>query len=260
MDGTGGEQFIEGRSEGEGDAGQSHQGQSDEHRAAGAETGGGAAAGQATEERSGGIGGDQRAGPRLAEMKLAREVREQRGEGRVEHGVHEHEYGDQQQQTAHPAKLSAPGGRLGRRLAAPAGTDARVRGMDGSSAASAPLGRWSEGSGWLFDRERRNRTAVVVGLLGAFALAVLGVLVRHEPVPRGDDRIYEEMARDPFGTHTFPFGYRIGLPLLVHVLPFGSTTGFLLLAWLAAGGAAAFAYLLMSELGAPSAWRSCWRC
>jgi hypothetical protein len=78
---------------------------------------------------------------------------------------------------------------------------------------------------------------------------LLGALVRHEPVPRGDDEIYERMAIHPFAVHTFPFGYRIGLPWLVHVLPLGTTAGFRLLAWAAAGGAAAFAYLLMRELG-----------
>jgi hypothetical protein len=99
--------------------------------------------------------------------------------------------------------------------------------------------------------ERRGTvgSACLVGLLGALLLAVLGALIRHEPVPRGDDLIYERMAIHPFAVHTFPFGYRIGLPWLVHVLPLGSTAGFLLLAWLAAGGAAAFAYLLMRELG-----------
>jgi hypothetical protein len=49
--------------------------------------------------------------------------------------------------------------------------------------------------------------------------------------------------------HTFLFGYRIGLPLLVHVLPFGHTFSFRLLACVAAAGAAAFAYMLMRELG-----------
>lgn len=89
----------------------------------------------------------------------------------------------------------------------------------------------------------------MVGIVGGLALAILGAVVRHEPTPRGDDLIYERMAIHPFAVHTFPFGYRIGLPLLVHVLPFGTTTSFRLLAWIAAGGAAAFAYLLMRELG-----------
>jgi hypothetical protein len=91
-----------------------------------------------------------------------------------------------------------------------------------------------------------------VGLTGGLALAVLSLLSRREPVPRGDDQIYERMAQHPFATHTFPFAYRVGLPWLVHVLPFSHTTSFLLLAWLAAGGAAAFAFALMLRLDAPA--------
>jgi hypothetical protein len=90
--------------------------------------------------------------------------------------------------------------------------------------------------------------AIALGVCGAAALALLSELVRREPTPRGDDQIYERIAQHPFGVHTFPFGFRIGLPLVVHVLPFDHTSSFLLLAWLAAGGAAAFAYLLMREL------------
>jgi hypothetical protein len=88
---------------------------------------------------------------------------------------------------------------------------------------------------------------------GTLALALLSLLSRREPVPRGDDEIYERMAQHPFATHTFPFAYRIGLPWLVHVLPFSHTTSFELLAWLAAGGAAAFAFALMRRLAAPAA-------
>jgi hypothetical protein len=94
------------------------------------------------------------------------------------------------------------------------------------------------------------RVAMAVGVAGAFALAVLSALIRKEPTPRGDDLIYEDIARHPFAVHTYPFGFRLGLPLLVHMLPFDHTTSFSLLALLAAGGAAAFAYLLISELGA----------
>jgi hypothetical protein len=93
-----------------------------------------------------------------------------------------------------------------------------------------------------------RRAAIALGVCGAGALALLSTLVRREPTPRGDDLIYEHIAQHPFGVHTFPFGFRFGLPLIVHVLPFDHTTSFLLLAWLAAGGAAAFAYLLMREL------------
>jgi hypothetical protein len=88
-----------------------------------------------------------------------------------------------------------------------------------------------------------------VGLAGAIALAVLSAPIHKEGAPRGDDLIYEDIARHPFGVHTFPFGFRLGLPLAVHVLPFGHTFSFTALALLAAGGAAAFAYLLMRELG-----------
>jgi hypothetical protein len=80
-------------------------------------------------------------------------------------------------------------------------------------------------------------------------LALLAALMPKEGVPHGDDLIYEDIAREPFGTHTFPFGLRFGLPLLVHVLPLGGGTAFLALAILCAGAAAGFAYLLMRELG-----------
>jgi hypothetical protein len=96
-----------------------------------------------------------------------------------------------------------------------------------------------------------GRSALYVGLAGAFALAILSELSRKETVPRGDDLIYERMAQHPLATHTFPFAYRIGLPWLVHVLPFSHTTSFELLAWAAAGAAAAFAFALMGRLGAP---------
>jgi hypothetical protein len=96
----------------------------------------------------------------------------------------------------------------------------------------------------------RWRGALLVGFAGALALGVLSAPIRKEPTPRGDDLIYEDIARHPFGVHTYPFGFRLGLPLLVHWLPFGHTLSFSALALLAAGGAGAFAYLLMRELGA----------
>jgi hypothetical protein len=95
------------------------------------------------------------------------------------------------------------------------------------------------------------RPALCVGLLGTLALVLLSELSRRETVPRGDDLIYERMAQHPLATHTFPFAFRIGLPWLVHVLPFSHTVSFELLAWAAAGGAAGFAFALMSRLGAP---------
>jgi hypothetical protein len=113
-------------------------------------------------------------------------------------------------------------------------------------AAAARLGGW-----WA--RRGLPGQALLVGSAGALALALLSLLSRREPTPRGDDLIYERMARHPLATHTFPFAYRIGLPWLVHALPLSHTTSFLLLAWLAAGGAAGFAYALMRRLDAPAA-------
>lgn len=95
------------------------------------------------------------------------------------------------------------------------------------------------------------RQALYVGLLGALSLYVLSALSRRETIPRGDDLIYEHMATHPFAVHTFPFAFRIGLPWLVHVLPFSHTLSFELLAWLSAGGAAGFAFVLMCRLDAP---------
>jgi hypothetical protein len=97
----------------------------------------------------------------------------------------------------------------------------------------------------------RWQLAVGVGVTGGLALGLLSSLMHREGVPRGDDLIYEEMARHPLATHSFPFAYRIGLPWLVHVLPFGHTLSFQLLAWSATGGAAGFAYLLMRRFEAP---------
>ena len=99
----------------------------------------------------------------------------------------------------------------------------------------------------------RWQPALGVGLAGALMLALVSSLMNREMTPRGDDLIYERMAQHPFATHTFPFAYRIGLPWLVHVLPVSHTLSFELLAWVAAGGAAAFAYLLMRHFGAPHA-------
>jgi hypothetical protein len=97
--------------------------------------------------------------------------------------------------------------------------------------------------------EEAWRPALWVGALGGLALALLSWPIGHESLPRGDDLIYERMASHPFATHTFPFAYRVGLPWLVHVLPFGHAFSFNLLAFLAAGGAAAVAYLLMRGFG-----------
>ncbi len=91
--------------------------------------------------------------------------------------------------------------------------------------------------------------ALTLAVVSGGVLAVLAAVLPKEGAPHGDDLIYEDVARHPFGTHTFPFGLRFGLPLLVHVLPIAQGSAFLLLAVLCAGGATAFAYLLMRELG-----------
>jgi hypothetical protein len=91
--------------------------------------------------------------------------------------------------------------------------------------------------------------AVLTGAVGALALAALAAPIRHEPVPRGDELIYEHMAQHPGASHTFPFAYRVALPWIVHVLPFSHQTSFDLLAFLCAGGAGAFLYLIMRALG-----------
>lgn len=133
--------------------------------------------------------------------------------------------------------------------------DGRVLAVDAPTATTRS--RWTLPSLGERNRPRLTRPAdgdvrlsLALGVAGALALCVLGAVMPREPTPRGDDRIYEDIARHPFGVHTFPFGYRIGLPALVHVLPFSHQTSFQALACLAAGGAAAFAYLLMRQLGA----------
>ena len=93
------------------------------------------------------------------------------------------------------------------------------------------------------------RDAALVGLAGLAAILLLDALVLDQRSPRGDELIYERMASDPFDPHTFPFAYRIGVPLVVHVLPFGHTFSFGLLAWLSSGACAAVAFVLMRRFG-----------
>ena len=93
------------------------------------------------------------------------------------------------------------------------------------------------------------RLAVAVGLAGTTALALVDLVVRDQPTPRGDTLIYERMAEDPTGTHTYVFAYRIAVPWLVHALPFDHTASFTMLAWVFSGAAGGVLYLLLSELG-----------
>jgi hypothetical protein len=97
-----------------------------------------------------------------------------------------------------------------------------------------------------FEERSPALAAVAVGALATLALVIADAFVRDAAQPpRGDELIYERMADDPFGEHTFPFAYRLGVPLLVHVLPFGHEASFSLIAWLAGGGSAAILYVLL---------------
>ena len=95
------------------------------------------------------------------------------------------------------------------------------------------------------------RLALVVWALGTALLVVLDAFVRDAPAARGDDLIYELMARDPLATHTFPFAYRILVPWLVWALPFETTLSFSVLAWTFSGAAGAVLLLLLEHLGMP---------
>ena len=92
---------------------------------------------------------------------------------------------------------------------------------------------------------RDVRHAALVGLAGLALMLVLDAFVLDAREPRGDELIYELMARAPFETHSFPFAYRVGVPSLVHLLPFGNTFSFSLVAWLSSGACAGVAHLLM---------------
>jgi hypothetical protein len=84
-----------------------------------------------------------------------------------------------------------------------------------------------------------------VGMLALVALLLLDAYVRDSPAPQGDELIYHLMARDPFDPHTFPFAYRFGVPLVVHVLPFSQAHSFSWLAWLFTAGCGTLAYVLI---------------
>jgi hypothetical protein len=95
-------------------------------------------------------------------------------------------------------------------------------------------------------RDRLPAAPLAVGALATVVLVLADALVRDAAQPpRGDELIYERMADEPFATHTFPFAYRFGLPLLVHVLPFGHEASFSLLGWLASGACAGVLYVLL---------------
>jgi hypothetical protein len=91
---------------------------------------------------------------------------------------------------------------------------------------------------------------LLVALLGLVCIVVLDAFVLDAREPRGDELIYELMARHPFAAHTFPFAYRIGPPTLVHLLPFSHDFSWSALAWLCTGASAGVAYALMRRFGA----------
>jgi len=126
---------------------------------------------------------------------------------------------------------------------------ARVAGMSERDGAGAIAGA-RDGRDWSDWRE-----GALVALAGLACLLVLDALVLDQPSPRGDEQIYELMARDPLGTHTFPFAYRVGVPSVVHLLPFGTSFSFSALAWVSSGACAGVAYMLMRrfEVGRPLA-------
>jgi hypothetical protein len=124
----------------------------------------------------------------------------------------------------------------------------RAARTDPSDAAPARPGRRAKAA--LRAKPRRTEAAAV-GLAGAAALGAIAAVSLREGAPKGDDLIYERMAQNPGGVHTFPFAYRVGLPWLVHVLPFGHAASFELLALAAVAAAAGCAYLLMCTLGTP---------
>ena len=90
----------------------------------------------------------------------------------------------------------------------------------------------------------------LVAVVGLLCIVVLDAFVLDAGDPRGDELIYELMARDPFAPHSFPFAFRVGPPTLVHLLPFDHDFSFSALAWLSTGASAGVAYALMRRFQA----------
>jgi hypothetical protein len=107
------------------------------------------------------------------------------------------------------------------------------------------------------DESTKSRGAVAVGIMAAAAVTTIALVIPRESQPHGDDLIYERVAEHPLATHTFPFGYRIGLPTLVHVLPFSHDTGFLVAAILAVSATAIMIFALSCCVGG-SEWSATW--
>jgi hypothetical protein len=105
----------------------------------------------------------------------------------------------------------------------------------------------------LGERRRDWRDGALVGLAGLVLLLIADAIVKDVAGPKGDDLIYELMARHPFETHSFPFAYRFLVPTVVHVLPFSNTFSFSLLAWLSSAACGTVAFVLMRRFRVP-AW------
>ena len=103
----------------------------------------------------------------------------------------------------------------------------------------------------LGERRRDWRDGALVGLAGLLLLLIADALVKDVGAPKGDDLIYELMARHPFETHSFPFAYRFLVPAIVHVLPFSDTFSFSLLAWLSSAAGGTVAFVLMRRFRVP---------
>lgn len=104
----------------------------------------------------------------------------------------------------------------------------------------------------LSNRRRPAAEAILAGALCLLAAGLASLLVRHQTGLSGDEPYYERMAVHPGGPHNFPYAFRVGLPLLVHLLPLPHRSGWELLALLAAGvaGGALFALVRRHGLGA----------
>ncbi|MBV9310761.1 MAG: hypothetical protein JOZ73_08010 [Solirubrobacterales bacterium] len=88
---------------------------------------------------------------------------------------------------------------------------------------------------------------LAVGLLCLAAVGIADALLRHERAPSGDEPFYLRMANHPGAAHSFPYAYRVAVPLLVHALPFSHAFSFQLLALLAIAASGGVLYALLRE-------------
>jgi hypothetical protein len=113
-----------------------------------------------------------------------------------------------------------------------------------------PVRRLAGSARVLAERGSTTRIGLLVAVAGSALLTIPNLFVRHQGTPTGDTLIYERIAAHPFGpAHTFPFGFRILTPLIVHVLPLGHAVSFQLLAYLAPGIAAGLLFAMLEALG-----------